>query len=338
MGANNRHVRGWAGRIVSVALAGSLLAVLTGCGGGAGNPSASGGFLSGATSWFGGSKKVAIAPIIGTTPEIAQQLTDALVVAGKDRKLTLIPGGGGASYTLRGYLVASTEKQGAKISYIWDVTDAQGSRVTRVQGDEIIAKRTGSDPWSGVDAAAIRSIAGKTTSQLAASLPRGGGSSTPVAAATPSSSTSGSSVSAGPAPSAPATPASATSASAARAPSVKSAGVLVQPVTGAPGDGQRSLATALKKRLYAGGVKLANGTAINVYMVKGSVKISDASGGKQSIRIDWQVLDPTGKKLGTVSQQNMIPRGSLNGPWGAIADAAAGAAADGIIKLLPKSS
>ena len=50
------------------------------------------------------------------------------------------------------------------------------------------------------------------------------------------------------------------------------------------------------------------------------------------------MLDPSGKKLGTVSQQNMIPRGSLNGPWGAIADAAAGAAAAGIIKLLPKSS
>jgi hypothetical protein len=50
------------------------------------------------------------------------------------------------------------------------------------------------------------------------------------------------------------------------------------------------------------------------------------------------VVDPTGKKLGTVSQQNTIPRGSLNGPWGAIADAAAGAAADGIIKLLPKTS
>ncbi len=73
---------------------------------------------------------------------------------------------------------------------------------------------------------------------------------------------------------------------------MKSAGVLVQPVTGAPGDGQRSLTVALKKRLYAGGVKLANGTAINVYMVKGNVSLSDASGGKQSIRIDWQVLDP----------------------------------------------
>jgi hypothetical protein len=288
--------------------------------------------LSGATGWFGGSTKIAIAPIIGTTPEIAAQMTDALVVAGKDRKLTLLPSGGKANYTLRGYLVASSETQGAKISYIWDLTDAQGSRVARVSGDEIIAKRAGSDPWSAVDAAAIRSIAGKTTSQLAASLPRGR-SSAPVVAASPSSS----STSASSSPTA-STTVTATAANASRAPAPKSAGVLVQPVTGAPGDGQRSLTVALKKRLYAGGVKLANGTAVNVYMVKGSVKLSDASGGKQSIRIDWQVLDPTGKKLGTVSQQNMIPRGSLNGPWGAIADAAAGAAAAGIIKLLPKSS
>ncbi len=335
MGADYRHVRGWVGRILTVTLAALALASLAACGGGPGSPS-SGGILSGATSWFGGSTKIAIAPIIGTPPEIAARMTDALVVAGKDRKLTLLPAGGKANYTLRGYLVASSEKQGAKISYIWDLTDAQGSRVARVSGDEIIAKRAGSDPWSAVDAAAIRSIAGKTTSQLAASLPRGR-SSAPVVAASPSSSSSNSSPSASSSPTA-STTVTGTAANASRAPTPKSAGVLVQPVTGAPGDGQRSLTVALKKRLYAGGVKLANGTSVNVYMVKGSVKLSDASGGKQSIRIDWQVLDPTGKKLGTVSQQNMIPRGSLNGPWGAIADAAAGAAAAGIIKLLPKSS
>ena len=329
-------MRGWVGRILSVTLAALALASLAACGGGPGGPSG-GGLLSGATGWFGGSTKIAIAPIIGTTPEIAAQMTDALVVAGKDRKLTLLPSGGKATYTLRGYLVASSEKQGAKISYIWDLTDAQGSRVARVSGDEIIAKRAGSDPWSVVDAAAIRSIAGKTTSQIAASLPRGRASAPVVADAAPSS--SGSSTSAISPPTASATTATApTAASPSRPPAPKAAGVLVQPVSGAPGDGQRSLTIALKKRLYAGGVKLANGTSVNVYMVKGSVKLSDTSGGKQSIRIDWQVLDPAGKKLGTVSQQNTIPRGSLNGPWGAIADAAAGAAADGIIKLLPKTS
>lgn len=337
LGADTRHVRGWLRRIASIALAAVALACLAGCGGGPGGPNgSSGGLLSGATGWFGGSKTIAIAPIIGTPPEIAKELSSALVVAGKDRGLTLLTEGGKANYTLRGYLVGTTEARGSRITYIWDVNDAQGSRVTRVTGDEMIASRTGSDPWSGVDGAAIRAIAGKTASQLAANIPRGGGStSTPVAAgpASPPSAAP----SAIPAPAAATAAATAPRTTAAVA-SPRAAGVLVQPVAGAPGDGQRSLTVALKKRLYAGGVKLANGPAVNVYTVKGSVKLVEASGGKQSIRIDWQVLDPSGNKLGTVSQQNTIPKGSLNGPWGAIADAAAGAAADGIIKLLPKSS
>jgi hypothetical protein len=57
--------------------------------------------------------------------------------------------------------------------------------------------------------------------------------------------------------------------------------------------------------------------------------------GKQPIQIDWTVVDPKGKKLGTVSQKNDVPQGSLDGPWGKTADAAAAAAAQGIVKLLP---
>src|SRR5262245_56495700 len=163
-------------------------------------------------------------------------MTAALVAAGKERNLTLLTEGGKANYTLRGYLVASTEKRGSTISYIWDVNDAQGSRVARISGDEVIASRSGSDPWSGLDSAAIRSIAGKTTSQLAASLSRRGGSASAVAAASDSG------------PAAPATTASTPPPAVA---SPKSAGVVVAPVAGAPGDGTRSLTTALKKRLYA---------------------------------------------------------------------------------------
>jgi hypothetical protein len=306
-------------RSASVVLAMLLAACLSACGGGPGSPSSGSSFWSSATSLLSRSTKVAVAPIIGTPPQVATDLTDALVAAGKDRNLTLIPGGSGGNYTLRGYLVATNERGGAKISYIWDVTDAQGGRVARVSGDEMISGRASGDPWTAVDSATLRSIAGKTTSQLAATLSRGGGAPSAVAASEPS-------------------PATTATAAPAAAKSAKPNGVVVAPVAGAPGDGQRSLTTALKKRLYAGGIKLANGTTDNVYMVKGSVVLSEASGGKQSIRIDWLVLDPSGRKLGTVSQQNTIPRGSLNGPWGAVADAAAGAAAAGIIKLLPKSS
>jgi len=113
---------------------------------------------------------------------------------------------------------------------------------------------------------------------------------------------------------------------------------LVAPVTGAPGDGQPALTRALQQRLSASGVKLARSRGRNVYTVQGQVSVKSAGGNRETVRIDWNVLDPNGKKLGTVSQQNTISKGSLNGPWGAIADAAAGAAADGIIKLLPKQS
>ena len=260
-------------------------------------------------------------PIIGAPPDVSQELTQALVVAGQQRGMVLMPSGE-APYVMRGYLVASSESRGAKISYIWDVSDAKGKRITRISGDEFLPKRRGSDPWSAADAEALRQLADSTTAKLAGSF---GGSSAPVASSAPTASGG-------------ATPPAATTATAAR-PGAPPGPVmaLVSPVSGAPGDGEKSLTAAIKKRLNAGGVKLATSAAANVYTVKGSVSVADAGGGKQSIRIDWVVLNPNGSKRGTVSQQNTIPKGSLNGPWGAIADAAAADAAKGIIKLLPPS-
>jgi hypothetical protein len=320
--ADSRHVRGHLRHVAGLALAAFVLACLAGCGGGAGG-SSMGGLLSGASGLFGSSPTIAVAPIIGAPENVTSELTKALVAAGNERNLNLVPGKSDEAYTLRGYLLAAPERRGAKISYIWDVTDTKGARVARVSGEEAVSRGSRSNPWGGVDSTVIRTIANKTASQLAAELPGGRSAST-------------SSVASRPGTTAPAT-AAATTAAARPAPA-KPAGVLVAPVSGAPGDGRRSLTTAMKKKLYANGVKLVNGTSKNVYTVKGIVKLSSASGGKETIRIDWQVLDPNGKRLGTVSQQNTIPKGSLNGPWGAIADAAAGAAANGVIKLLPKPS
>ena len=310
------YLKTFAGIVVAVLVP----ACLAGCGGGSGSSGMSG-LLSGTSGIFSSSPKLTVAPIIGAPENVGSELTKALIVAGKDRNLTITPGTSGEEYVLRGYLIAAPERRGSKISYIWDVTDAKGTRVTRVSGEEMVAKGSPSKPWSGVDSTVTRTIAAKTTSQLAAKLPGGrSGSTASVAAAAPAA-------------------AAATTASApARPAKAGPAKVLVAPVNGAPGDGRRSLTTALKKRLFKGGIKLANGATGRIYTVKGTVKLTSASGGKESIRISWQVFDPNGKALGTVTQKNNIPKGSLNGPWGAIADAAAGAAADGIIKLLPKSS
>ncbi len=281
------------------------------------------GFFSDAAGRLFGrsSSRLDLAPIVGAPPNIAKQFAQELAAAGADNKLTITPDGTGSPYTLKGYLVATAERKGAKISYILDITDSKGQRVGRVSGEQLVAGRAGADPWSGVNSAALHGLAVQIAPQIAASM-SGGGSPPPVAS--------------GPAPSAsaPDTAAPAPTARAAKGPVT----TIVAPVSGAPGDGMKSLTAAIKKRLYAKGVKLATVQTGNTYTVKGIVSVTDGSGGKQSIRIDWQVIDPNGKRVGTVSQKNNIPKGSLDGPWGAIADAAAGAAADGIVKLLPKPS
>jgi hypothetical protein len=322
LGATPPCVRRRLRRIATTALTAAVVLGLY-AGGFAGFAKA--GFFSDATSRLFGrsSSRMDLAPIVGAPPNIAKQFAQELATAGTDNKLTITPDGTGSPYTLKGYLVATSEKKGAKISYILDITDTKGQRVGRVSGEQLIAGRSGADPWSGVNSAALHSLAVKIAPQIAASM-SGGGSSPPVA----SSPAPAPSASAG-AP-APSTPAARTT----KGPVT----TIVAPVSGAPGDGTKSLTAAIKKRLYAKGVKLATVQTGNTYTVKGIVSVTDGSGGKQSIRIDWQVLDPNGKRVGTVSQQNNIPKGSLDGPWGAVADAAAGAAADGIVKLLPKPS
>ena len=140
--ADSRRVRGRLRHIAATALAILALASFGGCGGGAGNPSSSssgGSWLSGTTKWFGGSKTIAVAPIVGAPPSVAKDLSQALVTAGKDRNLTIVPSGSGeANYAMRGYLLANNESGGTKVSYVWDVSDAKGARVVRISGEEMI--------------------------------------------------------------------------------------------------------------------------------------------------------------------------------------------------------
>ena len=123
-------------------------------------------------------------------------------------------------------------------------------------------------------------------------------------------------------------------------PSVSSTSLVtvVPAVVGAPGDGATSLTQAIQSELSRSGMAVTGQASTAGYRVEGVVRVGQANGGKQPIQIDWNVKDPQGKRLGTVSQKNEIPEGSLDGAWGKTADAAAAAAAQGIIKLLPQQS
>jgi hypothetical protein len=106
-------------------------------------------------------------------------------------------------------------------------------------------------------------------------------------------------------------------------------------VAGAPGDGEPALAAALAKRLSAMGVRQASAFEANIYEIQGTVRVSPAQRGKQTVTIVWVVLGPDGNQLGITRQTKDIRKGALDKKWGAAADAAAAAAAAEIMRLLP---
>ena len=106
-------------------------------------------------------------------------------------------------------------------------------------------------------------------------------------------------------------------------------------VAGAPGDGEQALAAALGRRLSALGVKQATAFESDVYDVQGTVRVSPAPGGKETVTIIWVVLAPDGNQLGVTRQIKEVKKGSLDKRWGGAADAAAAAAAADIVQLLP---
>jgi hypothetical protein len=298
--------------------------------------------------------KVAVAPIIGapdgTAKQIQEEFTGAVerqrvsVAASKDERV---------DYTLRGYIVAAKDKAGTKVSYIWDITDPSGKRVNRITGEEIVPGHSSKDPWAAMTPAVAQSISGKAANSFVAWL-----ATQNTQGAVANSSTSGQPAGVGAQQiatpdSVVRTPRTATKqtsgtpvATSSQTSSTTTGSIardgpvlaLVPAVTGAPGDGSRSLAAAIQRELSVKGVGLTDRPTATTYRVEGTVVVGQAQEGKQAIQIEWLVRDPQGKKLGTVSQKNEIPAGSLDGPWGKIADQAAGAASQGIVKLLPQGN
>ncbi|MFM9940307.1 MAG: hypothetical protein ACKVP7_12530 [Hyphomicrobiaceae bacterium] len=291
------------------------------------------------------SYKVALAPIIGAPDGVAKQLAQQLAQTSERQRITVLADRDAkGDYTLRGYIVAARDKAGTKVSYIWDVADGSGKRVHRITGEEIAAAAPNAkDPWAAVTPAALQNITDRTVSALATWLPTqqpAAPSTTPVATAAPQSPAAGAGAGTLPPSNTPVAqapgrpPAVSNQTTAALPPAGNEQVVTSTPVvTGAPGDGNGALAAAIQRELSRQGIGIGNKPG--AYRVEGEVILGQAKDGRQPIQIDWRVKDAQGKSLGTVSQKNEIPPGSLDGQWGKTADAAAAAAAQGIVKLLP---
>lgn len=114
------------------------------------------------------------------------------------------------------------------------------------------------------------------------------------------------------------------------------AGLWVKGVSGAPGDGNVSLARAMQLSLKTVGVATAGSPESARFYLEGAVEMELVAPGTEKIRIVWTVVDGEGAVMGRASQENAIPAGSLKGPWGETAGLAAEAAVDGIEDILDR--
>ncbi|HTW52398.1 MAG TPA: hypothetical protein VME45_10935 [Stellaceae bacterium] len=114
--------------------------------------------------------------------------------------------------------------------------------------------------------------------------------------------------------------------------------VAVRKISGAPGDGDNSLATSLTAVLKHADIELVDAKDGKPDVdVDCDVKLDPIPGNKQHVKIVWHVDRASGGEIGQVAQENDIPHGQLDGAWGDIAYSVAMAAADGIVQLVDRA-
>lgn len=120
-------------------------------------------------------------------------------------------------------------------------------------------------------------------------------------------------------------------------PLAPAARLAIAPMLGLPGDGAISLARALAAALQAARLPLAEQAADGELLVVCQLVLGAPEESSQEVKIDWIVKRAdSGAELGRIEQQNRIPVGSLDGPWGPAAQAIAEGAAIGIKQLVER--
>ncbi|MCW5753051.1 MAG: hypothetical protein KIT81_18095 [Alphaproteobacteria bacterium] len=105
------------------------------------------------------------------------------------------------------------------------------------------------------------------------------------------------------------------------------------PIDPAPGDAATSVARALTAGLFRREIVVLREANEDTYAVAGAIRLRDA-GLQEEVSIEWKVLDPSGKVLGTVNQGNFVPKGQLSGLWGDVAAVVGEGGAAGVAEIL----
>jgi hypothetical protein len=110
-------------------------------------------------------------------------------------------------------------------------------------------------------------------------------------------------------------------------------------VEGAPGDGRESLLRAITEILKRQDLAIVTDPEAKADLVlDADVVVANPKAGKQNVKIVWRVRRKDGGEIGTVGQENDVPAGLLDGPWGDVAYMVAVSAQDGIMQLIARGA
>ena len=115
--------------------------------------------------------------------------------------------------------------------------------------------------------------------------------------------------------------------------------LLISGVDGAPGDGTDSLPRAITEVLRRQDIAIVTDPEAKADLVlRATVVVARPKAGKQNVKIVWYVRRKDGGEIGTVGQENDVPAGLLDGPWGDVAYMVAVSAQDGIVQLVSRGA
>jgi hypothetical protein len=292
---------------------------------------------------------VSIAPVEGRPAAIAAGLGAATARALLKHE---IPASaktiGRGSYRLYGGITQTRERRDrSAVAVLWRLDDAAGRRI----GEREVRVEGTAEEWRSAEGAMIDRLA-VLSAEAVARLLVGEPASPRLAALAPSPRpTEPDAAIPGPPPPKPPVPERAAARSAATGPpsappaSAAEAGpprrqengrirVSLRRVTGAPGDGATSLARAVTSVLRGRNLLVVDPGGKADFHIEGEVTITPIGSDRQHVKIVWRVSDASGAELGTVGQENDVPRGLLSRQWGDVAYVVAAAAGDGLMQVL----
>ena len=112
------------------------------------------------------SNSVTFLPVEGAPQSASTTLSNSLKARAQVHGLSIVPtANSGAKYRIKGYFSALNDGTGTLLVYIWDVIDASGKRVHRINGRERSGE-TSINPWQSITDKEINAMADITAAKL----------------------------------------------------------------------------------------------------------------------------------------------------------------------------